>query len=170
MKSDQRTLLPELAKIVCEYSKPWMPYWREYKQYCQTEHYGEWPELQEMLKLGDQDTIDALLGYFTETEPEQGTFGIVLYRKTWWKHELAKAVYGEDVVWWEFADYPVWLWAQIILDQGAGICILHQDLDSPYQEEFDQPIEREVAPEWVNQYDETHEDFTGYYELGQSRL
>lgn len=164
------TLLPELAKIVSEYSKPAMPYWREYKKYVTG--YGEWSELKEELKAGNEDAASALRGYLAETEPEVGPFDPVVWRKAWWLHDLSKAVYGEDVVWWEFHDYKEWLWVEIMMDQGAGSCFLHPDTDiSPFHREFDRPLREGLeAPDWVNEYDPTSPDFTRHYVLGQKRI
>jgi len=163
--ASKMTLLPELAKIVSEYSKPAMPYWREYKQY------GKWPELKEELKAGNEDAIYALRGYLAETEPEVGPFDPVVWRKAWWHHDLALAVYGEDVVWWEFPDYKEWLWVEIMTDQGSGICFLHPKPERTYHHEFDRPLcEGLEAPDWVNEYDPTSPEFTGHYVLGQKRI
>ena len=111
-------------------------YSKEYEEYCSMN--GEWPELKQ--KLYDVDVIDALTCYLMEPN-ENDPLSVAFWRKTWWKHDLAAAVYGIDVVWWDFPSYNKWIWIVIMCEDCRDLIENpNRDLDCPYVDAYDFPL------------------------------
>jgi hypothetical protein len=101
---------------------------------------GEWPELKQKLYDLDVDVIDALTCYLTEPQ-ENDSMSVAFWRKTWWKHDLAAAVYGIDVVWWDFPSYKKWIWIVIMCEDCRDLIQNpNRDLDCPYVDAYDFPL------------------------------